>query len=293
MLLSTYVQSFILHNPREVGEVFVSQAHSTRFSWQGSLRDLATIVDTIRRSRAFGRLTLRNTDRIGVAHLYFRAGKLVHMLSNRGDANATLADLRGWRQATARFERGTFPVKGEPINDEQELAFDGLLALLERLGVIAMPKMPRVVEGKLVVSPEAEQLITPQEWRVLVEGTRRVSLAVAHLIGPQEALTVLRDILEDCSSAFPAFSSLQISPGGYLSVVDISQLDRMPRKEVVEGFAALIATCQYFCAPIIGEQDAHKLMIQALSDVGPALVNLGVFAIDYSLLSLRILPERN
>jgi hypothetical protein len=257
MLLSTYVQSFILHNPGEVGEVFVSQAHSTRFSWQGSLRDLATIVNTIRRSRAFGRLTLRNRDRIGVAHLYFRAGK------------------------------------GEPIKDEQELAFDGLLALLERLGVIAIPNMPRVVEGKLVVSPEAEQLITPQEWRVLVEGTRRVSLAVAHLIGPQEALTVLRDILEDCSSAFPAFSSLQISPGGYLSVVDISQLDRMPRKEVLEGFAALIATCQYFCAPIIGEQDAHKLMIQALSDVGPALVNLGVFAIDYSLLSLRILPERN
>jgi len=32
-------------------------------------------------------------------------------------------------------------------------------------------------------------------------------------------------------------------------------------------------------------------MIQSLSDVGPALVNLGVFSIDYSLLSPRILPE--
>jgi hypothetical protein len=136
-------------------------------------------------------------------------------------------------------------------------------------------------------------LITPQEWRVLVEGTRRVSLAVAHLVGPQEALTVLRDILEDCAAAFPAFSSLQIASSGYLSVVDTSQLDRMPRNEVLEGFAALIATCQYFCAPIIGDQDAHKLMIQALSDVGPALVNLGVFSIDYALLSLRRLPERS
>lgn len=271
----------------------MSQAYSTRFSWQGTLRDLAVIVDTLRRSRAHGRLTLRNMDQLGVAHFYFRAGKLVHILSGRGGANATLAELQGWRRATARFERGTFPVKGEPISDEQEQAFDALLVLLQRQGVIAIPKTPRVVEGKLMVSPEAEQLLTPQEWRVLVEGTRRVSLAVAHLIGPEEALAVLRDILEDCSSAFPAFSSLQIAPGGYLWVADLTQLDRLPRKEVLEGFAALIATCQYFCAPIIGEQDAHRLMIQALSDVGPALVSLGVFVINYALLSSRILPERS
>ena len=47
----------------------------------------------------------------------------------------------------------------------------------------------------------------------------------------------------------------------------------------------LIATCQYFCSPIIGEMEAHKLIIQALGDVGPALVNLGVFQIDNTLLS--------
>lgn len=276
-----------------MGEVLVSQAHSTRFSWQGSLYDLATIVNTIRGSRMFGRLTLRNADRPGVAHLYFRCGKLVHILGSRGDATATLVEMQRWRRATARLERGTFQVKGETISQEQEQAFDILLVQLQRQGIIAVPKERRIVEGGLVASSEAKQLITSQEWRVLVEGTRRVSLAVAHLIGPQEALAVLRDILEDCSSAFPAFSSLQIASSGYLSVADISQLDRMPRNEVLEGFAALIATCQFFCAPIIGDQDAHKLMISALSDVGPALVDLGVFAIDYSLLSLHIPPEQS
>jgi hypothetical protein len=276
-----------------VGEVLVSQAYSKRFSWQGSLYELAAIVNTIRGSHMFGRLTLRNMDRPGVAHLYFRGGKLVHILSSRGDATATLVELQRWRRATARLERGTFPITGEMVSQEQEQAFDVLLVQLQRQGVIAVPKERRIVEGELVASPKVEQLITPQEWRVLVEGTRRVSLAVAHLIGPREALRVLRDILEDCSSAFPAFSSLQIAPSGYLSVADTSRLDHMPRKEVLEGFAALIATCQFFCAPIIGEQDAHKLMIQALSDVGPALVSLGVFSIDYSLLSSRILHERS
>lgn len=264
----------------------MSQANPYRASWQGTLRDLANIVVTIRRSRAFGRLTIRNADRLGVAHFYFHAGKLVHIISNRGDVNATLADLQGWTRATVRFERG-IPSNKQTITDEQEQVFDALLLQLQRLGTVTTPRLPRVVEGGIVASQHAQELITPQEWRILVEGTRRVSLAVAHLVGPQEAMKVLRDILDDCSSAFPAFSDLHISPTGYLQVSDHSKLDRMPRGEVLEGFAALIATCQYFCSPIIGDADAHKLIIQALGDVGPALVSLGVFQVDRKLLGSK------
>ena len=110
-------------------------------------------------------------------------------------------------------------------------------------------------------------------------------MAVAHLIGPVEAMNVLRDIIDDCSSTFPAFASLQIAPTGYLQVTDISKFDRIPRGELLEGFAALISICQYFCAPIIGEVEAHKLVIQALGDVRTALISLGVFHIDNVLLS--------
>jgi len=262
----------------------VAQANPHRSSWQGTLRDLANIVVTIRRSRAFGRLTLRNEDRLGVAHLYFHAGKLVHIISNCGDANATLRDLQGWTRAIMRFERGA-PSTGETITEEQEQAFDAMILHLQRRGIVAAPRTPRVVEGAVVSSQNAEQLITPQEWRVLVEGTRRVSMAVAHLIGPVEAMNVLRDILDDCSSTFPAFASLQIAPTGYLQVTDISKFDRIPRGELLEGFAALISICQYFCSPIIGEVEAHKLVIQALGDVRTALISLGVFHIDNVLLS--------
>ncbi len=103
----------------------------------------------------------------------------------------------------------------------------------------------------------------------------------------KEAFSVLRDILDACSSAFPAFASLRIAPSGYLEVTDGSQLDRMPRQDLLEGFAALFAICQYFCSPIIGEQNAHRLLVQALRDVGPALVSLSVFHLDTYLLSGR------
>lgn len=259
-----------------------SQPYHT--SWQGSLRDLAQIVTAIRRARAFGRLTLRNEEAISVAHLYFYSGKLVYIISNRGNTAATLQDLQTWERASVRFVRG-MPPNQRTVSDEQEQAFDTLIVDWQRRGIVAMVQVPRVVEGGVVASREAEQLITPQEWRVLVEGIRRVSMAVAHLVGPVEAYEVLRDVLDDCSSAFPALASLQIASSGSMHIFDVSHFDRIPRGELLEGFAALLSTCQYFCGPIIGEIDAHRFMIQALGDVGPSLVNMGVFHIDRALLS--------
>ncbi len=254
-------------------------------SWRGSLRELAYVVHHIRRSKAFGRLSLRNTERLSIAHLYFKAGKLVQLVGNRGDNQTILLELKEWSCAVGRFDRGTTSNATE-LGDVYEQLLDEVLLTLRKRGFISVSEGPRIIEGGLIATPEVKQLITPWEWRVLTEGTRRVSFAVAHLVGPKEAFSVLRDILDDCSSTFPAFTSLKIVPSGYLQA-DGSQLDRMPREDLLEGFAALFAICQYFCSPIIGEQNAHRLLVQALQDVGPALVSLGVFHLDTSLLSGR------
>jgi len=282
--------------------------------WRGSLRDLTQIVNDIRRLRAFGRLTLRSTTHIGLAHLYFRGGKLVHIVSNSGDASATLADLQHWTRAAVRFERG-IPEGKQNASSEHERIFDNLLLYLQRRSlapvsegprstpvsksprVFTLPESPpvapiperpraaraperaRIIESQVSTTPGAERLITPQEWYILVESVRRVSQAVAQLVGPQEAISVLRDILEDFSSAFPALSSLHVASGGYLQVVRTAQLDYIPRRKVIEGFAALLATCRHFCTPIIGEESSRRLLVRALGDVGPALVNLGIYNI--------------
>jgi len=282
--------------------------------WRGSLRDLTQIVNDIRRLRAFGRLTLRSTTHIGLAHLFFRGGKLVHIVSNSGDATATLADLRRWTRAVVHFERG-IPLGKQNVNREHEQIFENLLGHLQKRSVAAvsenprvmpasesprmfsMPEAPRaasisanpraapasgserVIDSRVIATPGAERLITPQEWYVLVESIRRVSQAVAHLVGPQEAMSALRDILDDFSSAFPALSSLHVAPGGYLQVVRTTQLDHLPRRKVIEGFAALLATCRHFCTPIIGEENARRLLVRALGDIGPSLINLGIYNI--------------
>lgn len=257
------------------------------------------VVYAIRRSRSSGRLTLRSTTRLGIAHFYFEGGKLVHLVGNRGDARATLADLQGWTRAVVRFEQNNTLRSAVTLGDYEQL-FDEVLVQLQKRGIVVNPNPnsttypdpttyngSQVIEGHLIAAPKAERLLTPFEWRVLIEGIRRVSLAVAHLVGPNEAFKALRDILDDCSAAFPALADIRIAPSGYLQITDTSHFDRMPRAEILEGFTALIAICQHFCAPIIGEADAHKLFIQALNDVGSALVNLGVFQVNYQLLSNR------
>lgn len=302
-------------------------------SWQGSIRDFANVVHHVKRLRLSGRLSLRNSERLSVAHLYFRTGKLVHVVGNRGDAHAILLELRAWTRAFVRFDLNA-PVEMVTLDETYEVLLTEVLAHLKATGVVVSPTMsrgqqpqqrqqtqqaqqpppvrqyqknpeyatprsqpssspraqqqthtqqrvriPRVIDSDVIINAEAKQLITPQEWQLLIEGTRRVSLAVAHLVGPKEASHVLRDILDDCTAAFPAFACLRIAPTGYLEITDSSQLDHLSREELLAGFTALIATCQYFCSPIMGDKEAHRLMIQSLREIGHGLSLLGVFQV--------------
>ncbi len=267
--------------------------NSSQSSWQGSLRDLTRIVTSIRHIHAFGRLTLRNTDRISIAHVYFHNGKLAHIVGSSGEAEATLRDLHNWTHAVIRFERGA-TATGLTLTDEQESSFDILLLHFQKLGLVEAPTtprmveapgMPRVVEGEVVSMTAGEQLLTPHEWQILIESTRRVSLAVAHVVGARQAPRALRTILDDCSETFPAVATLQVVASGHMQITESSHLDRMPRTELLAGFHALFVTCQRFCSFLVGERDAHRLIIQALGDLCLTLVGMGVFQINNGLLA--------
>src|SRR5436305_6631249 len=107
-------------------------------SWQGSLRDLANVVSHIRRLRMFGRLSLRNTERLSVAHLYFRSGKLVHIVGNRGAARAILLELRAWTRAFIRFDLDA-PVALVTLDATHNQLLEEVIAHLSTLGIVVSP----------------------------------------------------------------------------------------------------------------------------------------------------------
>jgi hypothetical protein len=253
----------------------VFQTSTIGSNWQGSLEDLASIVLQIKRRRAFGLLTLRNSERLSIAHLYFRAGKFVHIAGNRGNVQSILAEVREWRNGVVRFTRGAIATE-ITLDDEHELLLIKTLTYLQRRKVVSVPADAHIVEGSAVVMPDARPAITSAEWRILAEGMRRVRWAIAHLVGVNEALHVLHDIFDDCVAAFPAFSCLSLNTNGCLQINDLVGLERMGRREILYAFSALFTSCQYYCAPIIGDCDAYRLMLRALQEVGPMLIKLGV-----------------
>src|SRR5690349_10327596 len=101
--------------------------------WQGPLSELVQIVRHIQRSRAYGRLSLRNTEWVGIVHLYYRAGKLVHMVGNRGDVQLILKELHLWRKGFVRFEQGVI-ARETTVNDEHEQLFEAVLVQLYEQG---------------------------------------------------------------------------------------------------------------------------------------------------------------
>lgn len=255
----------------------MSQTNFTGSSWQGSLGDLTYMVYQIRCIRAFGRLSLRNSERLSIAQLYFRAGKLAHIAGNRGNARAILNDLQDWTQGFVRFERGV-TTQNAVWHNEYEQLFSDALVLLQQRGIVPALPAPRIVESKLVSSTEEiQQLVNPWEWRVLGEATHQLGTAIGRLVGLQEAFQALRDILNDCTRAFASFTCLTIAENGSLRVIDQEALDHFPREEILSGFAAFFSACEYFCAPIVGEREAHEFMLHALQDMLPSLVELDVF----------------
>jgi hypothetical protein len=129
-------------------------------SWQGSLRDLVNIIQQIRRMRAFGRLSLRNTERLSVAHLYFRAGKLIHIVGSRGDAPAILQDLQTWSRGLLRFDRGV-TADEVTVADEDEERLDDVLMHLYRRGFVTLPQLPRVIDSNVIAADDdARQLLS-------------------------------------------------------------------------------------------------------------------------------------
>jgi hypothetical protein len=275
----------------------VSQISVSGTSWQGSLSDLVNIIHNVKRAKAFGRLSLHNSEYVSIAHLYYRAGKLVNIVGSRGDARTILLDLKNWKRASVRFERSKVIREMTLTGDYEELLNDVLTHLYRGGHVATSPQaslqfqnqqsapMRRIIESNLAGASEPKRLMTLGEWRFLMEATRRALLVVAHLVGPQEALHVQQEILNTCITHFPALAFLKISSNGHLQATNQSLLDRLSRDEIIAGFTALIAACQHRCDPIIGESNAHRLMIQALQELALPLATMGVFRIHNHLLT--------
>ncbi len=93
------------------------------------LAEITLVLLHIRDTRASGRLSIRNAERLGLAHLYFNQARLGHITGDKGDGESMLKDLLTWTKGSVRFDPAVV-VNNETINWQQAQLFTRWLAQL-------------------------------------------------------------------------------------------------------------------------------------------------------------------
>lgn len=171
--------------------------HSSRPSY---LAEVTLALIHIWHTRASGRLSIRNGERFGLAHLYFNEARLVHVAGDKREAEAVLNDLLTWLKGNVRFDPA-MTVNYESVNWQQAQIFTRWLAFLEVRGgmhdiprarldgltqslTAHLPKQPIVLPDVVEHYEEYNKEALARQWQRLGEGVDRVN----HLIGRTEEI---------------------------------------------------------------------------------------------------------
>lgn len=257
------------------------------------LRNLALIITSIRSTGATGRLALRNTVRVGMLHLYFDRGQLVHLEGGRASIDDAIVDLAGWTAGQIRFDSGVRSER-QTITLKQKDFFERTLLFLQQQNVIqrianTTPSSPerqpeRQRPGSLpaalplppVLTAKAEVLVTSRQWGLLVEVVRAMLEQVGQLFGQRQVQNILQHVLIEQSRQSEVLGLLQVDRQGRLREARQGEMLTQPVQDVAGGFVLLISDFERRCAALLGEDRARQMIAQALSPYGDALAEIGI-----------------
>src|SRR6266699_5198248 len=153
------------------------------------LAEITLVLLHIRDTRASGRLSIRNAERLGLAHLYFNQARLGHITGDKGNGESMLKDLLTWTKGSVRFDPAVV-VNNETINWQQAQLFTRWLAFLELRGIMQgiprarldglvesltelLPKEPIITSTELEKQEEHAEMLLPQ-WQFLNDGVHHL-----------------------------------------------------------------------------------------------------------------------
>lgn len=118
----------------------------------------------IRDRRASGRLSIRNSEKFGLAHLYFREARLVHVAGDKHGGEAVLQELLSWSKGSFRFD-ATALIEYDDVTWQQAQQFERWVAFLEmrgRLQGISQQRLQGLTHSLTIVLP-GKPVALPQQ----------------------------------------------------------------------------------------------------------------------------------
>src|SRR5579863_929886 len=89
----------------------------------GYFAEVTLVLIDIRDRGTSGRLSIRNSEKFGLAHLYFREARLVHVAGDKHGGEAVLQDLLSWSKGNCRFD-GRALIEYDDVTWQQAQLFE-------------------------------------------------------------------------------------------------------------------------------------------------------------------------
>ena len=141
---------------------FVPQ--SSQGARPGYFAEVTLALIDIRDTRASGRLSIRNSEKFGLAHLYFHEARLVHVAGDKHGGEAVLQELLTWSKGSARFDATAF-IEYNDMNWQQAQVFERWVSFLEMRGrLLGIPEqqLQRLAHSLTIVLP-GEPVALPEQ----------------------------------------------------------------------------------------------------------------------------------
>ena len=174
----------------------------------GYLAQVTLALIFIRDTSASGRLSIRNGDRFGLAHLYFRDARLIHVTGDKRDGESVLQDLITCSKGSVRFDAALM-VNYETVTWQQAQVFARWLAFLEMRGI--MQGIPRErldglvrsltlhLPGEPIALPETIEHFEEHEEEARARNLQRFNQSVQQFVQraiPEEQRHQLRQVTQ-------------------------------------------------------------------------------------------------
>jgi hypothetical protein len=177
-----------------IGKVVDEMEHTPSLyssaSRPGYLAEVTLALLQIRDTRAYGRLSIRNGERFGLAHLYFKEACLVHVTGDKRDGEIVLNDLLTWSKGAVRFDPACL-VNYKSLTWQQAQLFTRWLAFLEMRGVMQgiprsrlegfvrsltehLPAEPITFPQQIAFYEEHEEEVRTRQWQRLGDDVRHL-----------------------------------------------------------------------------------------------------------------------
>ena len=167
-----------------------SSDSSLASSRPGYLAEVTLAMIHIRNSAASGRLSIRNGEQFGIAHLYFKQALLVHVTGDKRDGEIVLQDLLSWSKGNIRFD-AAITVEYADVTWQQAQIFARWLSFLEMRALLhgisqsrlngLMYSLTSSLPGQPLALPEEvkhyevySETANVRQWQRISEGVNQV-----------------------------------------------------------------------------------------------------------------------